>query len=151
MTTFTKNPPPKGWPRLSVSVRYTNATKAIDWLCRTFGFEVQLKVEGEPGTVVHSELMLGEAMIMVGDESPEKDRSWAKSPKELGGANTQNCCFFIDDVDAHCAIAREHGAIIAKEPTTTDYGDDYWSDRSYEAIDHEGHHWWFMQRMRSKA
>ena len=32
---------------------------------------------------------------------------------------------------------------------TTDYGDDYWSDRSYRAMDPEGHQWWFMQRMRT--
>jgi uncharacterized glyoxalase superfamily protein PhnB len=27
-------------------------------------------------------------------------------------------------------------------------GADYWTDRSYGAIDPEGHHWWFTQRLR---
>ena len=29
-----------------------------------------------------------------------------------------------------------------------DYGDAYWADRSYGAIDPEGHLWWFSQRIR---
>src|SRR6266516_7071385 len=129
---LTKNPPPKGWPRISSSPTYLDASKAIDWLVRAFGFEVQLKVEGEGGTIVHSELVLGGGMVMVGDS---KERPWRKSPKEVGGANTQALCIYVDDVDAHCEKARAAGAIIAAEPKTTDYGDDYWTDRSYEAVD----------------
>ncbi len=39
-------PTPSGWPRLSSSVFYDDPRAAIDWLCRAFGFEVRLKVEG---------------------------------------------------------------------------------------------------------
>jgi uncharacterized glyoxalase superfamily protein PhnB len=35
------------------------------------------------------------------------------------------------------------------EPTTTDHGAEYWTDRSYLAVDPEGHRWWFMQRLRT--
>ena len=48
---------PKGWPRISSSLVYREAGKAIDWLCTAFGFEVQLKVEGEGGIIHHSELI----------------------------------------------------------------------------------------------
>jgi uncharacterized glyoxalase superfamily protein PhnB len=57
-------------------------------------------------------------------------------------------CVYVDDVDAHCRRARAAGATIAMEPTTNDYGSDYWTDRTYEAIDLDGHHWWFIQRLR---
>ena len=40
-------PTPTGWPRISSALYYDDAAKAIDWLCRAFGFEVQLKVEGD--------------------------------------------------------------------------------------------------------
>ena len=50
--------------------------------------------------------------------------------------------------EAHCERAREAGAIIRVEPTTEDYGEEYWADRTYEAEDLEGHHWFFMQRLR---
>src|SRR5450432_746180 len=133
-------PPPKGWPRLSSSLAYSKAAPAIDFLCRAFGFEVQLKVEGEGGRIEHSELVLGGALIMLGDAKSEA-RSWRRSPRELDGANTQTLCIYIDDVDAHCERARKAGATIQIEPKTTDYGEDYWTDRSYEAVDLEGHHW----------
>ena len=42
------------------------------------------------------------------------------------------------------------GATIVEEPTTSDYGEEYWSDRSYRSTDLEGHTWWFVQRMREQ-
>jgi uncharacterized glyoxalase superfamily protein PhnB len=145
--TIASKPAPKGWPRMSASLTYESAARAIDYLCTAFGFEVQLRVDGEGGKVEHSELVLGGALITLGDARDEQ-RPWRKSPKQLGGAVTQVLCFYIDDVDAHCERARKAGATIQTEPKTTDYGEDYWTDRSYEAVDHEGHHWWFMQRLR---
>ena len=147
-------PTPPGWPRMSQSIYYSDPAAAIDWLCRAFGFEVRLKVEDDDGGIVHSELTFGEGLIMVGgsgrsDEGKEAWQTMQKSPREVGGANTQAACLFVDDVDAHCAVAREAGAVIVREPVTTDYGDDYWTDRSYGCTDPEGHMWWFMQRLRS--
>jgi uncharacterized glyoxalase superfamily protein PhnB len=56
---------------------------------------------------------------------------------------------FVDDADAHCAHARARGARIVEEPATHDYGEDYWSDRSYGALDPESHLWWITQRLRN--
>jgi uncharacterized glyoxalase superfamily protein PhnB len=147
MTITSKNPP-KGWPRIASSAAYENANQAIDWLCKAFGFEVRLKIDGEGGRVEHSELVLGGGMIMVGDNAGAKGRDWYKSPSQVGGANTQAMMVFVDDADAHCARARAAGATIFQEPTTNDYGDDYWTDRTYGAVDIGGHHWWFVQRLR---
>jgi len=142
-------PTPKGWPRISSGLTYADAAKAIDWLCRVFGFEVQLRVDGENGKVVHSQLILGDGLIMLGDDDGAKGRTWRKSPKDIGGANTQTLMVFVDDVEAHHARAKAAGAQIGMEPKTSDYGDEYWVDRTYEAIDLEGHHWWFVQRMKT--
>jgi uncharacterized glyoxalase superfamily protein PhnB len=144
--------PPDGWPRISSAVFYDDAAAAIDWLCKSLGFEVRLKVEGEGGRIEHSELTFGgEGLIMVGSAGGKSERAVplpCKSPRSLGGANTQALCVCVDDVDAHCERARAAGAKIIDEPTTTDYGDEYWSDRTYRVEDPEGHHWFFMQRMR---
>lgn len=143
-------PTPKGWPRISASVFYEDAAAPIDWLARAFAFEVRLRVEGEGGTIAHSELTYGEGLVMVGQIGGNR-RPSAKvhaSPRSIGGAVTQALCVYVDDVDAHCARARAAGAAIVTEPTTTDYGAEYWADRSYEAEDLEGHRWWFMQRVR---
>ena len=139
---------PPGWPRLSASVYYDNPHAAIDWLTRAFGFEVRLKIEGEDGTIHHSELSFGEALVMVGGTSgPEPWQKNNKSPKSLGGAVTHALAFYLDDVDQHYARAVKEGATIVREPVTSDYGAGYWSDRSYGALDPEGHLWWFMQRI----
>ncbi len=142
---------PKGWPRISSAVYYEEPRKAIDWLCKAFGFEVKLLVEGDDGLVHHSELVYGEGMIMVSgvaEVSAHPEATHRKSPRSLGGANTQSMMVFVDDADAHCARAREHGAKIIVAPKNSDYGEDYWEDRTYEAEDIEGHRWWFCQRLR---
>lgn len=72
-----------------------------------------------------------------------------RSPKSLDGACTQSIMFFVDDAEAHCAHARARGAHIVEEPATHDYGEDYWTDRSYGARDPEGHLWWITQRLRN--
>jgi uncharacterized glyoxalase superfamily protein PhnB len=146
------HPTPKDWPRMSSSVFYQNASAAIDWLCDAFGFEVRLKVEGDGGRIEHSELAYGEAVVMVAQESPLSEKTWKqtlRSPLSLNGAATQSIMVYVDDADAHCARARSHGARIVDEPSTHDYGDDYWSDRSYGALDPEGHLWWITQRLRN--
>jgi uncharacterized glyoxalase superfamily protein PhnB len=144
---------PKGWPRMSSCLYYDQPAQAIDWLCHAFGFEVRLKIEGDDeGTIVHSELTYGDGVIMVGGNGAHSQRpessAWRKHPRELGGANSQSLMVYVDDVEAHCARARAAGATIVSEPTTSDYGEDYWTDRGYECEDVGGHHWYFCQRLR---
>lgn len=140
--------PPAGWPRISPSVFYDDAAAAIDWLARAFGFTVRVRVEDDQGRIAHSQLALNGGLVMVGQAGLSPDRPYVKSPRAVDGANTQALAVYVDDVDAHCERARAAGAVIVAEPETQDYGDDYWADRSYQARDPEGHHWWFMQRMR---
>ena len=142
-------PTPPGWPRISTALYYDDAASAIDWLCEAFGFELRLKVEGEGGRIEHSELTYGEGVVMVGDTKKAEKFPYMRAPSQIGGGNTQNLMVYVDDVEAHFAHAKAAGAKIDKEPTTTDYGEEYWTDRSYGCEDVGGHHWWFAQRMRS--
>ena len=45
---------------------------------------------------------------------------------------------YVDDVDAHYEQAKAAGATILGEPEDQPYG-----DRSYRAVDPEGHKWFF--------
>ena len=135
--------PPEGWPRISSAVVYAEPAKAIDWLCRAFGFQVRVKIEGEPGQIMHSELTYGDGVIMVGGGHKES----RVSPRAIDGRGTQQLMVYVDDVEKHCATAREHGAKIVSPLSTTDYGDDWYTDRIYECEDLEGHRWWFTQRL----
>jgi uncharacterized glyoxalase superfamily protein PhnB len=145
---------PKGWPRISSSIFYDDASVAIDWLVRAFGFEVRLKVEGDVGFVVHSELVYGDAVVMVAQSGSRPSRPKLPrgvSPRSIEGANTQSLMLFVDNVDEHFARATAAGAVVVEEPAVHDYGADYWADRSYGALDIEGHLWWFTQRLRNPS
>jgi uncharacterized glyoxalase superfamily protein PhnB len=150
-----QKPTPEGWPRISSAVFYDDAAAAIPFLCAAFQFHVRVKIEGENGRIEHSELTIGQGkdvgLIMVGQSGGRSTRPGGlptKSPRSVGGTNTQMVCVFIDDADAHAAHAEKNGAVIVDPPTTTDHGPEYWADRSYRARDLEGHEWWFMQRVR---
>lgn len=140
---------PPGWPRISAALYYEDANRAIDWLCQAFGFEVRLKVEGDGGRVEHSELVLGGGLVMVSGVDKMDRFPYRRAPRQIDGANTQNLMVYVDDVEAHCARARAAGADIVSEPTTHDYGEEYWTDRGYECVDCGGHHWWFYERLRT--
>ena len=82
---------------------------------------------------------------MIGAEWNE----WAKSPASVGGANTQRVHVQLSgDVDRHFEHARAEGAQIEKPPE-----DQFYGDRSYIAVDLEGHRWTFSTTIRkvSKA
>jgi uncharacterized glyoxalase superfamily protein PhnB len=108
-----------------------------------FGFELRLLVETGDGGVAHSQLVYGDGMIMVAQAGGKPGQL---SPEAAHGA-TQSLMVFVDDVEAHCAKARAGGAVITTELMTSDYGADYWTDRSYGATDVGGHSWWFTQRV----
>src|SRR5687768_16764713 len=119
----TMQEPPKGWPRMVSSIFYDDAAAAIDWLVRAFGFEVQLKIEGEGGRIEYSQLVYGGGQVTIGQADPSRPgRAFAASPRSAGGHNTQAVCVCVDDADAMCARARAAGVVISVEPTTIDYG-----------------------------
>ena len=136
--------PPDGWPQISSALFYDDAAAAIEWLEKAFGFATRLRVEDGAGAIVHSELELGSGLVMVASA-----RAGGRSPRSVGGANTQSLFAYVSDVDAHFARARAHGATIVSEPSNRDYDD--WEDRTYEALDCEGHRWWFGQRVATRS
>ena len=113
---------------------YDDAPAAIDWLCRAFGFRKRLVVPGPDGTVMHAELTLDDAVIMVSSARPEA--GWM-SPKHLPGLNSMSA-FYIPDPDAHFARAQAAGAEVTRELRDEEYG-----GRGYMARDPEGQSWYF--------
>jgi len=116
------------------SLTYDDASAAIEWLCRAFGFTKRLVVPGPDDAVVHSELSLGPGVIMVSSTKPDAGRV---GPRNLPGLS-QGLCVQVDDPDAHYARAKEAGATIVQELRDEEYG-----SRGYMAKDLEGHVWYF--------
>ena len=103
------------------ALRYRDAPAAIEWLCRTFGFEKHLVVPGEAGTIAHAELSFGNGMIMLGSVVETAFGRLMKQPDEIGGAETQSAYVVVNDADAVYARAKAAGARIAidiKDETT---------------------------------
>lgn len=126
---------------------YRDPLKAMRFLEDAFGFETTSLVTDKDGNVGHSELRLGEAVISVGGE-------WAsaavlgpasmKSPASLGGAGTQFLRIQMPSgLDDHCTKARAAGARITQAPE-----DQFYGDRTYRALDSEGHVWNFAQTVK---
>ncbi len=119
------------------ALRYRDAPKAIDWLCRALGFERHAVYEDGQGGIAHAQLSFGNGMIMLGSA---RDDEWSRHlalPDEVGGRVTVSLCLTVRDVDAHCAQARAAGAVIIQEPEDKDYG-----GRGYGLLDLEGNCWW---------
>jgi uncharacterized glyoxalase superfamily protein PhnB len=116
------------------SLSYDDAPAAIEWLCSAFGFTKRLLVPGPKGTVLHSELTLGPAVILVSSSKPESGRV---SPRRLAGVN-QAICVRIENPDAHFERASAAGAELLQPLKDEDHG-----SRGYMVKDIEGHHWYF--------
>ena len=124
-------------PTLSSGVYYRDPRAALKWLEEAFGFTTSMIVENADGTIGHSEMRLGEGLIMVGYEWDAKH----KSPASIGGVNTQSVHVQLEaDIDAHFERARMAGAVVLREPA-----DQFYGDRSYMVADPEGHVWSFGQ------
>jgi uncharacterized glyoxalase superfamily protein PhnB len=122
---------------------YQDARAAIDWLARAFGFETQLILDNGDGQI-RGHLALGNGRVAVSSEATPAGQPPRRSPLSVGNANTQNVHVQLTShIDAHCDRARAAGARIVQEPETQFYG-----DRTYRAVDPEGHTWTFGQTVR---
>ncbi len=119
-------------------LRYRDAPTAIEWLCETFGFEKQLVVPNDDGTIAHAQLSFGNGMIMLGSvlQVETEFGRLMKQPDEIGGAETQSAYVVVSDADAVYARAKDAGAEIVIEIKDEDYG-----GRGFSCRDLEGHLW----------
>jgi uncharacterized glyoxalase superfamily protein PhnB len=120
------------------AMRYRDAPAAIEWLCRAFGFEKQLVVPGEKGTIAHAQLTFGNGMIMLGSANDSEFGRFVKPPRDVGGVSTQSPYVIVNDADKHYARAVAAGAEIIIDIKDEDYG-----GRGYSCLDPEGHVWNF--------
>ncbi|HAT30001.1 MAG TPA: glyoxalase [Janthinobacterium sp.] len=117
-------------------LRYRNAPAAIEWLCAAFGFERQLVVPNENGSIAHAQLSFGNGMIMLGSIFDTEFGRLIKQPDEIDGANTQSCYLIVADADRVYRRAKEMGATIVLDIKDEEYG-----GRGFTCRDPEGHLW----------
>ncbi|MGO8956611.1 MAG: VOC family protein [Streptosporangiaceae bacterium] len=130
-------------PTFTVAAFYRNPKAALEWLARAFGFEVTMAIEDpedDPRNCHYEMAIEGRGRIMIGGEWAD----WTRSPASIGGVNTQSTHVDLaHELDAHCERARAAGGAIVAEPE-----DQFYGDRTYRAVDLEGHVWTFSQHVR---
>ena len=119
-------------------LRYRDASAAIEWLCKAFGFEKMLVVPEGKDRIAHAQLSFGNGMIMLGSLSDNAYGRLLTQPHEIGGAQTQTVYAIVTDPDAVCARAKAAGAEIVIDIKDEDYG-----GRGFTCRDPEGHIWTF--------
>ncbi len=129
---------PDTTPTIIPTMRYQDATAAIDWLCEAFGFERHLVVPGDQDTIAHAQLTFGRGMIMLGSARDDEYGVYIKTPRDLNGVTSQAPYVVVGDADAHYAHAVAAGAEIVR-----DIKDEAHGGRAYSCRDPEGHLWNF--------
>ena len=132
--------PPSGVPQIYARLAYQDPTQAVAWLSRAFGFRERerARLATKDGKISLTEMELGAGLVMIGTAGSHD----LESPAKLGGM-TQMLMVYVDSVDEHYERARQAGARIVME-----LKDQPWGDRRYEALDLEGHRWYFAEHVR---
>lgn len=120
------------------TLRYRDGQVAIDWLCRAFGFEVQLVIPDENGAIAHAQLTYGNGMVMLGSATNNKFHKLVQSPLESGGIGSQSVFIMVADVDEH-----HHKAVAAGAEVVIKLKDEEYGGRAYSCLDLDGHVWNF--------
>jgi uncharacterized glyoxalase superfamily protein PhnB len=111
---------------------YPDVREAVAWLEAAFGFSERVQI----GEDHRAQLAFGDGAVIVGDVRGER-----RPPR--AGEESHSVVVRVEDVQAHCERAREHGAKILMEPIDFEYG-----ERQYSAEDPAGHRWTFSETLR---
>ena len=97
---------------------FPDVRAAVAFLEDAFGFVERVQI----GEDHRSQLSFGNGAVIVGDV--RRDRRPPRPEEE-----THSVVVRVDDARAHCAHAREHGALILMEPTDFEYGERQYAGR----------------------
>jgi uncharacterized glyoxalase superfamily protein PhnB len=123
-------------PTISVGLQYRDAPKAIDWLCKAFGFKTHAVYE-DGNSIAHAELTFGNGMVML-SSAGDMGKQRFKHPADVGNVVTHYINVIVADCDAHYAQAKKMGAEIV-----LDIEDKHYGGRGYSCRDLEGYLWSF--------
>ena len=104
--------PPRHWPQIVPYLYYPDATEAVEFLRRAFGFEEVSAFRDEEGTVWTATLRTGDGLVMVG---PGLDGFGTAHVADGAAKATSRMFVTVDDVDAHRDRAVAAGATILWE------------------------------------
>lgn len=126
-------PIPDGYHSVTPYLTVNGATRAIDFYRRALGAQEFLRMPGPGGRVMHAEIKVGDSIVMLANEFP--DRPDCRSPRTAGG-RTASLYLYVPDVDGAFRRAADAGARVVTPQT-----DMFWGDRIATIEDPAGHQW----------
>jgi PhnB protein len=134
MTQARPSPIPDNYRRVTPCLVVRGAGAALSFYAEVLGATERMRFPGPDGTVAHAEIQIGDAVVIVEDEDPQRGTT---APPADGLPGTPVFQFvYVDDVDAVVAQAAELGATVRRPPK-----DQFYGDRDAFIIDPFGHGW----------
>ncbi len=135
----TVKPVPEGYTTITPSLTVRDCAAAMAFYQKAFGAEEKMRMTLPGGKVVHAEMRIGTAVIMLADEIPGMAN---RSPQAIGGSPVA-FYLYVQDVDAAWKRALGAGA-QATFPVDTMF----WGDRMGVVLDPYGLSWTLAQHVR---
>jgi uncharacterized glyoxalase superfamily protein PhnB len=130
---------------ITPSLAYRDQEAAMHWLEKAFGCEVTTLLTDRDGKIAHLVMNFrGQPFGVMAEWESEELIGPAKmrSPLSLDGRATSFMRVYVEGLEAHYEQAKAAGARITQGPTLQFYG-----DRTYRALDIEGHVWNFQEKV----
>jgi PhnB protein len=128
------NPIPASYRRVTPALVVNGAEKALAFYADVFGATERMRFPGPGGTIAHAEIAIGDSVLIVEDEFPDRG---TKAPGPQGVEGTPFSLFlYVEDVDAVVEQAVQLGAQLKRSPENQFYG-----DRDGYIVDPFGHGW----------
>jgi PhnB protein len=125
-------PIPDGYSSVTPYLIVSGAAQAIDYYKMAFDAKELMRMPSPDGKIMHAELQIGSARIMLADEAPQMG---ARSPQTLGGSGV-GLMLYVTDVDDTFQRAVSGGGKVVRPVTNQFYG-----DRTGTMTDPFGHQW----------
>ena len=124
------NPIPPGHTTVTPTLTVTDARKAIEFYKKALGATERGRFEGQDGKILHAEIQIGNAPVMMNDEV-----MGSRSPQSVGGSPVS---FYLYFEDADAAFRK---AIAAGGKEVMAVTDMFWGDRMGQFEDPFGYRW----------
>jgi PhnB protein len=127
-------PIPDGYRRVTPALVVQGAAKALEFYAEVFQATERVRFPGPGETIAHAEIEIGDAVVMVEDESPYMGTK-APPPGGIDGSPT-SLFIYVEDVDAVVDHAVKLGAKVQRP-----VADQFYGDRDGSILDPFGHTW----------
>ncbi len=124
---------PEHFHSLTPNLIVRDIEEAIEFYKSAFGAKKQRVFHGPDGSIIHAEVQIGDSILMLSPEFPERE---VLSPLSPGGGTSVSMFLYVEDVDAVYEKAVSKGAKVVMP-----LADMFWGDRGGAIIDPSGHSW----------